>query len=314
MDNRKDNIHVQEDPGVTDIDTIAAETNPPSASPSLSQRDPQSGIDIRQALDILSSRPARDPALNHNKPLSPALKSMGQTIDLFAASVELPADSPPSSSMSAKQTKKAKSISTANTDTPVEQRQKIRESLRGLPLIALLKTVLTAQEDRVRAYRLYDEALGRVLVSNRLTDYPPACAAATAAFAVLSNTVSAVRDELSDRANDKKESSMPTSTSSSIIKYIKDLQSSEREKLQLTAAYHLERIRANNLRQPNLSDNFGDKSDDDDDEADMRELSLFNKGIADLRSLIQNCVSDINDTMEDLRCALVEQIEEEERQ
>lgn len=165
--------------------------------------------------------------------------------------------------------------------------------------------VLTAQEDRVRTYRLYDEALGSVLMSNRLTDYPPACLAATAAFAVLSNTVSAVGEELSDRADSKKDPLVLTSTSSSVMKWIRDLQESERQKLQLTAAYHLERIRANNLKSSNNSYN---------DKDDMREpeLSLLNNGIADLRSKIETCRSDINSIIEDLRCALVEQMEEEE--
>jgi len=176
--------------------------------------------------------------------------------------------------------------------------------------------VLTAQEDRVRTYRLYDEALEKVLVSNRLTDYPPACVAATAAFAVLSNTVSAVRDELSDRGQRKNDPLVETSTSPSVIKWIKDLQESERQKLQLTAAYHLEQIRANNLKHPDTSDtsdkNGNTVENSDDENVDVRELSLLNKSIADLRSRIETCRSDINSIIEDLRCALVEQMEEDE--
>jgi hypothetical protein len=173
--------------------------------------------------------------------------------------------------------------------------------------------VLTAQEDRVRTYRLYDEALEKVLVSNRLTDYPPACVAATAAFAVLSNTVSAVRDELSDRAQRKNDPLVETPTSSSVIKWIKDLQESERQKLQLTAANHLEQIRANNLNHPDTSDKNGNAVENSDiEKVDVHELSLLNNGIADLRLRIETCRSDINSIIEDLRCALVEQMEEEE--
>lgn len=208
----------------------------------------------------------------------------------------------------------------SNNDDPIdpaERRQRIRDTLRNLPIVALLKMVLTAQEDRVRTYRLYDEALGKVLISNRLTDYPPACVAATAAFSVLSDTVAAVRDEFSNREmgaknnEDKKGSATSTSASisTSVIKAINDLQSSERDKLQLTAACHLEQIRANNLKESN---NAGEN--DDTGDGDRRELSLLNKGINDLRSRSETCRSTINDIIEDLRCALVELMEEEGEQ
>ena len=312
-------------------DNVATGNNLPTS------KDPQSslsGIDIRQALDILSSRTPHTHDHDHahahdhhdtrccgggaDNPSSAELKSMGQTIDLLAPSAVSSVDFSQSSSPS--QTTNTTSISTTTTTTtitPIERRQKIRDSLRDLPFIALLKMVLTAQEDRVRTYRLYDEALRKVLLSNRLTDYPPACVAATAAFAVLSDTVAAVRDELSTRIENKTKNndetvSLPsTSTLSSVIKSIGDLQASEREKLQLTAACHLEQIRANNLKQPNHD---GDNDNDEGGDVDRRELSLLNNGIADLRSRIETCRSNINDIIEDLRCALVEQMEEEEEE
>lgn len=295
MNINSDDTHARKGSNVTHNDNLATKNKLPTPSEPLSQRDSQSGIDIRQALDILSSR---SPHV-HTQPIPPALKSMGQTINLFAPSSRFPADSPHSSPESTTETTTTTSNHGADIVTPVKQQQKIRKSLTDLPFIALLKMILTAQEDRVRTYRLYDEALGKVLVSNRLTDYPPACIAATAAFAVLSNTVSAIRDEMSDRANSMKDPLMSSSTSSSVIKCIRDLQESEREKLQLTAAYHLEKIRANNEK-------------DKGSEVDVRELAMLNNGIADLRSRIESCRSDINSIMEDLRCALVEEMEEEE--
>ena len=309
MDSSTNGIRVGKGAVVTVNDDAENNLLAPSPSPSVSQRDPQSGIDIRQALDILASRTPHDHSHKHDSPCcggGDELKSMGQTIDLFAPS----SDSPHSSSESTSQKTTIMPTSGANAVTPVEQRQKIRDSLKDLPFISLLKMVLTAQEDRVRTYRLYDEALGRVLMSNRLTDYPPACLAATAAFAVLSNTVSAIGEELSDRADSNKDPLVLTSTSSSVMKWIRDLQESERQKLQLTAAYHLERIRANNLKPSNTSYN----DEEDGEEVDVRELSLLNNGIADLRSKIETCRSDINSIIEDLRCALVEQMEEEEEE
>ena len=122
--------------------------------------------------------------------------------------------------------------------------------------------------------------------------------------------MTAVRDELSDRTNRKNES---TSTSSSVITWINDLQESERQKLQLTAAYHLEQIRANNLKKSNASTNRGDDEEDGDEQGiDERELLLLQNGIADMRSKIGACISDINSIIEDLRCTLVEELEKEE--
>ena len=230
---------------------------------------------------------------------------MGQVIDMFAPS----SNSPHPPSEPTKRDNATTSTAVPNTASPEEQRQKIRDSLKDLPMLALLKTVLTAQEDRVKTYRLYDDALRKVLETNRLTDYPPACVAATAAFAVLSNTVSAVRDEVSDRAENGKDISAVASVSSSVIKSIGDLQGLERQKLQLTAAYHLEQIRANNLKQPNDGNN-----DDKDCEVDMGTLSLLNDGKAKLRSQIETCRSEINCIIDDLRCALVELIETEEEE
>ena len=316
----KDSADDQVDNDVVDDGGFATDNNPPTA-PSFTEEKSKEGIDIRQALEILSSRTPH----SHNdhdhahgksccgggadKPLPAALKNMGQTIDLFAPTTASSIDS--SQAQSSSQT-------VSNNDAPIdpaERRQKIRDTLRNLPLVALLKMVLTAQEDRVRTYRLYDEALGKVFISNRLTDYPPGCVAATAAFSVLSDTVAAVRDELSNRVemgaknNDEKKGSATStsaSTSLSVIKAINDLQSSEREKLQLTAACHLEQIRANNLKESN---NAGEN--DENGDGDRRELSLLNKGINDLRSRIETCRSTINDIIEDLRCALVELMEEE---
>ncbi len=286
---------------VTNSDNVAAESKVPRPS-GLPQEDSRSGIDVKQALDILSSRIPNDYT---QKPPPSACKEMGQIIDMFAPS----SDSPRPPSKPTTRDKMTNSTSSAKSVSPEEQRRKIRDTLKGLPFVALLKTVLTAQEDRVRTYRLYDDALGKVLVTNRLTDYPPACVAATAAFAVLSNTVAAVRDELSGRAESRKDLSTATSVSSSVIKSIGDLQELERQKLQLTAAYHLEQIRANNLKQSNSGN-----VEEEDIDVDTSELSLLNNGIANFRSQIETCRSEINFIIDDLRCALVELIETEEEQ
>jgi len=177
--------------------------------------------------------------------------------------------------------------------------------------------VLKCQEDRVKTYGSYDKALEIVLSSKKLTDYPPACLSATAAFFVLSDTIMAVRDEISTRIENRNiVESFPLSTDnnkqqfeSSILQPICDLQNCEREKLQLTAAFHLEQIRANNVKQQQQQ--HDDDGDGNKGKGYQRELVLLNKGLDDLRSRIETCKTNINDILEDLRCCLMEKLEEE---
>lgn len=321
MDNDTGDSNSQQlDKAVEDDDDVGTGDFHNTPAPSSAEFESQSGIDIRKALEILSSRTAH--SHNHenhlsycggtnDKPPPAILKNMGQTIDLFAQSPAPSVDSAQPLSSSSSQERTANTSVDASEIDQIERRQKIRDTIRDTPLIALLKMVLTAQEDRVRTYRLYDEALGKVLISNRLTDYPAACVAATAAFSVLSDTIMAVRDELSARkkvtSHEKKDS--PWSMLKSVIELINDLQSSEREKLQLTAAIHLEQIRVNNLKESNTvsdqSENNGNNGD-----VDRRELLLLNEGVDKLRCGIEKCRSDINGVIEDLRCTLLDTIEE----
>jgi len=288
---------------------VARNNLPPLAS---QQQHQSEGIDIRDALSILSSR---TPHVHHDcrdkdsqrvegsccrSGADKEMKNMGQTIDLFApkeASVD------PSQSSSTDTT----TVTDARNNS-IQQRQKLREGLRDLLTVDLLKMVLKCQEDRVKTYGSYNKALKTVLLSRKLTDYPPACLSATAAFFVLSDTVMAIRDEVSTRIENKNDTEKKFETS--IVRSICELQSSEREKLQLTAAFHLEQIRVNNVKQQQQHD------DDDDDgnsgEEYQRELSLLNKGLDDLRSRIATCKSNINDMLEDLRCCLMEKLEENE--
>lgn len=129
MDSSANGIRVGKGPIVTVNDHVETEGNLLAPSPSVSQRDPQSGIDIRQALDILASRTPHDHSHKHDspccgggdrKPPTPALKSMGQTIDLFAPT----SDSPHSSSEATAHKTTTTPTSDANAVTPAEQRQK----------------------------------------------------------------------------------------------------------------------------------------------------------------------------------------------
>ena len=77
------------------------------------------------------------------------------------------------------------------------------------------------------------------------------------------------------------------------MRLICDLQSSEREKLNVTAALHLERIREKN--------ETGEGSGDD------RIHNLLRDGVASLRDQVTDLIERINDALEELRYAMAEE-------
>lgn len=123
-----------------------------------------------------------------------------------------------------------------------------------------------------------------------MTSYISSCAHATAAFAVLSETIIFIRSTLADRHNRQ-----------DLAKLLTNLQSQEKEKLNLTAALHLERIRERNENMNTLDSNS--KSDD-------RIRRLLNEGVQSLTQKVGAIVGDINETLEELRYALFEEDDE----
>ena len=78
-----------------------------------------------------------------------------------------------------------------------------------------------------------------------------------------------------------------------LAKLIVQLQSFEKEKLQLTAASHLERI-----RQQNQQGTEGE---------DARITKLLNDGVISLQQKIATCVENINEVLDEIRCSLLEE-------
>src|SRR5210317_2118976 len=109
----------------------------------------------------------------------------------------------------------------------------------------------------------YGRGLSTILASGNITTYPTLCAKVTASFSVLSDTINAVKSTLVNmKRND-------------ISNVITQLQKSESEKLNLTAALHLERLR---LRNSELDVDAGLNDNDDDnkgDEVDGRTIQLL---------------------------------------
>ena len=113
---------------------------------------------------------------------------------------------------------------------------------------------------------------------------------------MLSDTIRAVKEEMQSRKGE-------SSNLKQYMDWIQQLQHLEKEKLQLTAALHLEKIRERN-QQEEVRQN--------DNEGEQRVLHLLREGIAGLESKVVKCMESINDVLEDFRCALLEEMEEEE--
>ena len=105
-----------------------------------------------------------------------------------------------------------------------------------------------------------------------MTTYPKACGQATAEFSVLSNAVRSIQNVIQDR---------------SCKRALVQLQEGEKNKLNLTAALHLELVR----RQA---------------EDDERIQQLLDESIKSLRSQITKEVESINESIDELRINLMD--------
>ena len=102
----------------------------------------------------------------------------------------------------------------------------------------------------------------------------------TASFSVLSDTIKNIQMSLENRSLDH------------ISNHVKGLQKHEKEKLELTAALHLERIRQQQEQeQPWL---------------DQRTTRLFEEGIVNLKRKIASCIENINNVLDEIRCLLID--------
>jgi hypothetical protein len=123
--------------------------------------------------------------------------------------------------------------------------------------------------------------LDTLLETGNMTNYPYVCAAATSSFSVCSDTINIIQTVLVD----PQQRNRPD-----LQKLLATLQAHEKEKLSLTAALHLDRIRE--------SQHGG---------GDERILALLQEAVASLRAKIEACVEQINDTLEEIRYAMVEE-------
>ena len=133
--------------------------------------------------------------------------------------------------------------------------------------------------------------ISTILVSGNITNYPTLCAKVTASFSVLSDTINAVKSTLEEHPKKRTD----------ITSVITQLQKSEGEKLNLTAALHLEKLR---LRNSQLE--LGEGSDAFSS-SDERTIKLLMDGIQSLERKISTAVEKINEDLEELRCIFADE-------
>lgn len=120
-----------------------------------------------------------------------------------------------------------------------------------------------------------------MLQTGNMTSYPETCSKVTASFSVLSETIKAIQEIMRvDRARND------------LVQLITQLQGYEKEKLQLTAAHHLERLREKNLQAHS--------------QKDPRIEKLLGSGVQSLNRQISTIVEQINEIIDEIRIALVE--------
>lgn len=133
--------------------------------------------------------------------------------------------------------------------------------------------------------------ISTILVSGNITNYPTLCAKVTASFSVLSDTINAVKSTLEEQPKKRTD----------ITSVITQLQKSEGEKLNLTAALHLEKLR---LRNSQLELGEGSEAFSSSDE---RTIKLLKDGIQSLERKISTAVEKINEDLEELRCIFADE-------
>ena len=140
-----------------------ASNEPPASAPGATESSRQ-GIDIRQALDILSARTSHDHSHSHSdeqagcqQSATNESKAMGQTIDLNS-----PEEATPDPEAVAKSMEEEKQKLDRDRKTREEQ---IRAHLQTMSVKDLLQAVMEAQRERVATYRAYDGYVVALLCS-----------------------------------------------------------------------------------------------------------------------------------------------------
>ena len=136
----------------------------------------------------------------------------------------------------------------------------------------------------------YFRVLSKVLASGNMTDYLTVCAKVTASFSVLSDSVNSVKSTLEH--HNRRAAALEHHNRRAAAHFVAELQKAESEKLNLTAALHLERLRSRNalLERATLPSS----------EAEDRTVHLLKVGIRSLERKIAKVVETINEILDEV--------------
>jgi hypothetical protein len=270
------------------------------------------GIDFHQALSILSQRSAGASHHAHEHgdhnacpcqappaAATEAVQKMGQVIHLDGGGSGINDDADDTTASSNRTTgDKGTATSSSLTDSSgpssaasrsLQPNPQFIEAFRSLSTLQLLQAVLSAQQDRVAAYRDYNKGLQAVLATNHVGYYPTVCTEATAKFAIVGDTIQAVHATLDERNGTTTTNDKNVSLRKETQRLVRTLQQYEKQKLQYTAALHLEQIR---LHQTSEDDHTSRK--------------LLEDSTRTLHQKLTACISEINDVLEEIQCTLLD--------
>ena len=282
------------------------------------------GISIRDALAIMDARSESGGERHGNSmmdgegnAISDEQKNMGQTIDLLAwtkmGKGQQQSFCPETDdfdgnnvdpSLKSQRLKDAEEGKKKIDENRKQRDVEIKTRLQTLSVSELINALFEAQRERVVTYKEFDKyviprnkhnstffsvissysippfslftfrGLEQVLKTGNISNYPPLCAKITASFSVLSQSINMI-GQILDENHKRKD----------LGKIIRQLQSLEKEKLNTTAALHLEQIREKNETM-NQNQAISD---------------LLQDGIKSLRMKLGNIIPNINDVLEELR-------------
>lgn len=268
---------------------------------------PSQAISIDDAMSILTLRAKSGGEKGALQAATPELKKLGQTLDLMNSQKwtrdgngvgDSDGCCDPSSVDTQAMSSETKENENANTDqsstdasstngkSDTSQTSKLQQELAKLPPKELLVTLFNLQQQRVEVYLQFNSGLDTVLQSGNLSAYPDLTTNITASFVVISNSIRGIQ-QLFQKGD---------AGDNDVAGFINKLQVFEKEKLNITAALHLEKIRERNERLV-LEEAQGDS------DSDERILLLLKKGVKELEAKMSDCMENITEILEELRYA-----------
>jgi len=175
-----------------------------------------------------------------------------------------------------------------------------------MTLLEKLSLLFQLQRERVQTYTLYDTGLQMILSHGQghhptVDEYTALCTNVTATFTVLSNSINTICSIMIETSKNQEEKINDRMTMNEIIPWIQKLQQLEKQKLQFTAALHLEKIRLYYTRSIDES-----SSEEDITNSTTKQTVLFHQSIKQLNISITNVIQQINEVMDEMQSIMLD--------